>query len=211
MQSDTSETSKMDKITDLLLAGKLPEARKLADSIADVDYREWMFNDLVKSLIGAGAIDPAVVVGRFMADSYYKADALRSVAKYLASSGNLRDALSIIEESNKIPLEIQLPGALEPDIAPDRASAIYDLSKLFANAGDMEHANALKEEAIKVARTGEGSTNSQHSIDSSKVLRNFARDMAMSGDMAGATTVAQSIAHFLVQEEALEMLAEMEQ
>ena len=38
MHDDASEKSKMDKITDLLLAGKVPEARKVADSIADVSY-----------------------------------------------------------------------------------------------------------------------------------------------------------------------------
>jgi hypothetical protein len=209
MQNDPSDKSKMDKITDLLLAGKTVEARQVADSIADVDYREWMLNDLVKSMINAGAVDLARAVAQFMADSYYKADALRSIAKYLAASGDLRGTLSVMEEANRIPLEVQAPDALEPDIAPDRASALYDLSKLFSKAGDQAHAGELRSEAIKVARSGEASPNRQHSLDSSKALRNFARDLAASGDMATAKSVAQTIAHPLVQEEALEMLAEM--
>jgi len=209
MHDDPSEQSKMDTITDLLLAGKVPEARKVADSIADVDYREWMLNDLVKSMTNAGAVDLARAVAQFMADSYYKADALRSIAKYLAASGDLQGTLSVMEEANKIPLEVQAPGALEPDIAPDRASTLYDLSKFFANAGDQARANDLRSEAIEVAREGEASPNRQHSLDSSKALRNFARDLAASGDMATARSVAQSIAHPLVQEEALDMLAEM--
>jgi len=210
MQSDPSDKSQMDAMTDLLLAGKLSQARIVAESIVDVDYREWMLNDLVKSMIGAGAIDPATSIARFMTDSYYKADALRSVAKYQATHGDLQAALAVLEDANRVPLEVQLPGALEPDIASDRAAALYDLSKLFSGAGYLEHAGALKAEAIKVARSGEASSNTQHSMDSSKVLRSFARDMAESGDMAAAKSVAESIAHPVVQEQALEMLADIE-
>jgi hypothetical protein len=209
MQDDPSEKSKMDKITDLLLAGKTTEARQVAESLADVDYREWTLNDLVKSMLNAGAVDLATTVAQFMADSFYKADALRAVAKYRAGSGDLQGTLSVLEEANKIPLEVQSTGAPEPDIAPDRASALYDISKLFSTAGDQDHANQLRSEAIKVARSGESSPNRQHSLDSSKALRNFARDLAASGDMATARSVAQTIAHPLVQEEALEMLSEM--
>jgi hypothetical protein len=199
----------MDKMTDLLLAGRIPEARQVADSIADVDYREWMLNDLVKNMTSAGAADLATSVAQFMAGSYYKADALRSIAIYLAARGDLQGTLSILEEANKIPLEVQAPGAPEPDIAPDRAAALYDISKYFSKAGDQDRANNLRSEAIEVARSGEASSNRQHSLDSSKALRNFARDLAASGDMATAKSVAQTIAHPLVQEEALDMLSEM--
>ena len=170
MQSDPSDKSQMDAMTDLLLAGKLPQARIVAESIVDVDYREWMLNDLVKNMIGAGARHSATSIARFMANSYYKADALRSVAKYQATRGDLQAALAVLEDANKVPLEAQLPGALEPDIAPDRAAALYDLSKLFSKAGDLEHADTLKAEAIKVverrgARVFAGSSARRHPAD----------------------------------------------
>jgi tetratricopeptide (TPR) repeat protein len=209
MQRDPSDKSKMDMMSDLLLAGKLSQAQSVADSISDVDYREWMLNDLVKNMISAGAVDSAATVARFMALSYYKADALRSIAKCMASAGNLQGALSILQEADKVPTEVVLLGELDSDIAPDKAAVLYDIAKLFATAGDQEHAASLRSKAIEVAHSGEASPNRQHSLESSKALRSFAMDLALSEDMAAARTLAESITNPFIQGETLDMLDEM--
>ena len=209
MNADASDKSKVDKLTDMLLAGRVDEARQLSASIEDEDYRDWTLGDLVKSMLNAGAVDRAAAIAEFMAPSYYKADSLRAVARQLATMGNLQGAMAILTKADAIPVEADAPDALPTDVAPDKASGLYDIADLFLKAGDRERAEALRAQAVRVAQAGETSPNVQHSLDSSKALYNFVRRLAASGDLSQARAIAESIAHPIKRGDALDFLDEM--
>jgi tetratricopeptide (TPR) repeat protein len=209
MNLDASDKSKVDKLTDMLLAGRMDEARQLSASIQDEDYRDWTLGDLVKSMLNAGAVDRAAAIAEFMAPSYYKADSLRAIARQLATMGDLKGAWSILEKADNIPVGSEAASALESDIAPDKASDLYDIADLFLKAGDTERARALRARAVQVAQSGEASSNTQHSRDSSKVLHNFVRRLAAAGEIDQARAIAQSIANPIERDDAIDTLAEV--
>ena len=91
----------------------------------------------------------------------------------------------------------------------ERGESLSVIARAFVANGDLDQAQRVWAEAIATARASEIAGDVQDSIDSSSVLWDIARDMALAGDTGQAFQVATGIKNDGKRKRAFETLAEI--
>ncbi len=187
----SNDTAKLHQLKDLLAnpsqvtAQAIRDVEELASSMEEDEYKTLAYERLVSVLVAKNDLSRAVATAEVMLYSYEKAAAFREIAAQLLKLGRIQEAVDLLEKARALPREL--------DINWEMAEALNQTAKALFKIAEYNQAQRLWSDAIALARLGEDSDNSQHSIDASSVLWETAETLTLAGEPVKALGVARAI------------------
>jgi len=170
------------------------------------DDADWRLAELVHAIAEAGGWVHATTVSRSIRGFLARADALRSTAVALGRSGDTSGATGLLMEAAMVAqagsIECERPDPIflgsewvgwSSASAWQKALALARIAQALWSFGEADQARRVWTDATAIARLGEESTSRQDNVDSSSVLWEIAEGLAVAGEFAAATAVAQAI------------------
>ncbi|HMA36236.1 MAG TPA: hypothetical protein VKY74_17400 [Chloroflexia bacterium] len=163
----------------------LAEAESISAEIEDDVLLTRLREELVSTWAAAHEWERAATYAAQMPPSQEQAHAFCALATHLITAGDPATALGHLWRAREI--------AVSVDDESMQAETLRMIAWQLEEAKDGAGAEQVREEAIRVARAGEKSTDGQNSQGSSGVLMRLTEDLAARGQHDQAQAIAQAI------------------
>lgn len=184
--ADTERKARLDALLSRghLSFSEAEGAVEIAEGLEDSDHRSWYLGQLAQKMAPAKSWDQAVKVARSATGFHDKVTALAAIANEAVKAGEQPVAMILLQEISTAASETE-----GDEIWPwQKAEALNHAAKLFKQMGDMNAAFRAWDKAFQIAQAGQS-----HDTDSSSVLVEISKELALAGNLEYAKRVADSI------------------